>query len=419
MDVRRLVDEALAGDEQAFAVLLARHRDTAFRAASRILDSAPDAHDAIQEACLVAWQRLDSLRDRDRFGAWFHRIATNVALQHRRQRVSRHKASGEYRVSAGAEGESWVEACVPLLETARGALTADERLLVNLHYFTGMSIRDISTLLAVPAGTVKGRLYRARHTLRREITKMTRKSTEHHAARTNGLDGFRPTSYAGVWQPLFTGDLTGWDVLDPSPAGWRFRPVEPGETPSGIEVREDGLTLDGAEPTVIRTGSVEWRSMELSMLVTPISGEQQGINFRYDDTAGQWGGPWYVFLMHPSDHTVAIIRNVRGAATWLSVVHHPIEYGREYAVTIVAVENSITSYIDGVLVNQVTDFGCLRGRVGLGAEGGKALYRDMRYRVRTLLPRVPADYAEQWAEESQYPVEHRLDSHVSDSHFEF
>ena len=43
----------------------------------------------------------------------------------------------------------------------------------------------------------------------------------------------------------------------------------------------------------------------------------------------------------------------------------------------------------------------------------------MRYRVRTLLPRVPADYAEQWAEESQYPVEHRLDSHVSDSHFEF
>ncbi|MEO2002969.1 MAG: hypothetical protein ABGY41_02595, partial [Candidatus Poribacteria bacterium] len=54
---------------------------------------------------------------------------------------------------------------------------------------------------------------------------------------------------------------------------------------------------------------------------------------------------------------------------------------REYAVQIAARDDSITTYIDGELVNQLTDDTWKRGRVALSIWHAKTLYRDLRYRV--------------------------------------
>lgn len=65
----------------------------------------------------------------------------------------------------------------------------------------------------------------------------------------------------------------------------------------------------------------------------------------------------------------------------LSVVNYPLVHQREYALTVAARDHSITTYIDGALVNQVTDSAWLEGQIGLNIWEAKTLFRDIRVRV--------------------------------------
>ena len=65
----------------------------------------------------------------------------------------------------------------------------------------------------------------------------------------------------------------------------------------------------------------------------------------------------------------------------LSAVNYPLEHGREYAIDIAARGQSITTCIDGAVVNQVTDDTWTHGRVALSIWASKTLYRNMRYRT--------------------------------------
>jgi RNA polymerase sigma-70 factor, ECF subfamily len=70
-----IVERVLAGDRDAFGILIDRHRDGATRLAMRILRSRADAEDVVQEALLHAFLDLAELRDHDRFVAWRSEIA--------------------------------------------------------------------------------------------------------------------------------------------------------------------------------------------------------------------------------------------------------------------------------------------------------------------------------------------------------
>src|SRR5262249_34371934 len=80
-----LVVMAREGDVDAFAALVDRHREAIVRLARRLVVNADDAQDVAQEAFISAFQRLETLRDSDRFGPWLRRIAVNAARQRWRQ----------------------------------------------------------------------------------------------------------------------------------------------------------------------------------------------------------------------------------------------------------------------------------------------------------------------------------------------
>jgi hypothetical protein len=65
----------------------------------------------------------------------------------------------------------------------------------------------------------------------------------------------------------------------------------------------------------------------------------------------------------------------------LSVVNYPLEYAREDAVTLAVRGHSITTYVDGALVNQVTDGSWVYGQVGLTVWESKTFFRDLRLRL--------------------------------------
>src|SRR5690349_12452349 len=84
-----LVGYAKGGDRDARRILMRRHNRAAFRTARAILRDDADAEDALQEAWLRVFRKLDGFRGESKFSTWLIRIVANEALM-RRRRVARH-----------------------------------------------------------------------------------------------------------------------------------------------------------------------------------------------------------------------------------------------------------------------------------------------------------------------------------------
>lgn len=178
LEPEQLVVQAREGNERAFASLISLHERAVRRVAWQILGNMADAEDAVQEAWMIVWQQLGSLRDTDRFGPWLYRIVANAALRKRQERATsaaridilRHLATD--CAADATEGSGLDESQRDLLEglpVALRALSTKDHQVIALHYFSGIPIDTIAGLLGLPTGTVKSRLFHARQTIRKEI----------------------------------------------------------------------------------------------------------------------------------------------------------------------------------------------------------------------------------------------------------
>lgn len=178
------------------------------------------------------------------------------------------------------------------------------------------------------------------------------------------------------WQSIFAGDFTGWSVDK--------QPIAPNTAPTYWEVvGKDGLVGEVQQSgTTLLYGDSHWRDVEFSLLVTPLAGGNAQILFRVDEQ----GKRFYLVDLLMGWQAVAVSRVTidaqgRGSLVKLSVVNYPLVHQRDYAITIAARDHSITTYMDGALVNQVTDDAWLQGQIGLNIWEAKTLFRDIRVRV--------------------------------------
>jgi RNA polymerase sigma-70 factor (ECF subfamily) len=81
MNDRQLLEQARAGDEDAFRRVVEPHRSALYAHAYRMLGSAADAEDAVQESLLNAWRGLARFEGRSSLRSWLYRIATNASLK--------------------------------------------------------------------------------------------------------------------------------------------------------------------------------------------------------------------------------------------------------------------------------------------------------------------------------------------------
>jgi RNA polymerase sigma-70 factor (ECF subfamily) len=172
-----LVVGARSGDRDSFDVLMDERIGPAFRTAMAILGHEADARDATQEVFVKAWSHLRSLRDVERFDAWFGRILVNTcrsALRRRyRSQVREIPAGaliGSHHPASRSEDQFEEQAAdADLLERAFERLAADDRALLVLHHLDGRPVTAIAAILGIPEGTAKSRLYAARRALERAI----------------------------------------------------------------------------------------------------------------------------------------------------------------------------------------------------------------------------------------------------------
>ena len=171
-----LVARAQHGDRVAFEILVAPRLGRLLRLTGSILANEADASDAVQEACLRAWEELPRLRDADAFEAWLWRIAVNAcrtALRGRRRSQVREIAIEQMPPgfdpphSARALDDRLSQA--DLVERAFRRLDPDKRAILVLHHIDKRSVTDIAELYSIPTGTAKWRLFSARKAFDRAL----------------------------------------------------------------------------------------------------------------------------------------------------------------------------------------------------------------------------------------------------------
>jgi RNA polymerase sigma-70 factor (ECF subfamily) len=164
-----IIRRACAGDEDAFRMLMDRHRARAFGIALRITRSREDAEDVVQQAFVRAWHALAQFRAQSAFGTWLHRIVARRALDRVSQIKVRREREDDVDLAAlplliPAEGRDVF--LIRRLEQLMQRLTAPQRAVVTLFYWEDTPIDEIASILGIPENTVKTHLSRARAALR-------------------------------------------------------------------------------------------------------------------------------------------------------------------------------------------------------------------------------------------------------------
>lgn len=163
----RTIHRVLGGDGDAFGVLINRYGRAVHAVAHAIAPM--DSEDVLQEAFVLAYRKLDTLEQPNRFGPWLISITRNVALRARervRDTVPLDATPEAAFATHPAPERSEVRSVV---RQALKRLEAEPREVLMLHYFAGASVNDIADMLNISKPAVKKRLQRARETLGNDL----------------------------------------------------------------------------------------------------------------------------------------------------------------------------------------------------------------------------------------------------------
>ena len=169
-----LVIAALAGNTQAFDVLVTRYRRAMLTVAQRIVRNPTDAEDVVQDAFLRAFEALPQLSDLNRFGSWLHSITRNRALrystsQNRYQPQEDMEPYLNRNADTSAEDPARIverELTQQAIRDAIQELPTDYQVVIELFYWAEMPQKRMAEFLSLPLTTVKWRLHKAKELLK-------------------------------------------------------------------------------------------------------------------------------------------------------------------------------------------------------------------------------------------------------------
>jgi RNA polymerase sigma-70 factor (ECF subfamily) len=176
-----LIARFRAGESDAFAALVDRHRQRVYNLCLRLLGDHDDAADAAQDTFVSVLTKLGQFRGDAAFTTWMHRIAVNACYdltrRKRRQPMLRLADDGEPRPQD--EGDPVPDPAEELAGTrdvvaALRAIPEEFRVAVVLADLQDLPYEEIAKVLDVPIGTVKSRVHRGRVALARAMGLPTR-----------------------------------------------------------------------------------------------------------------------------------------------------------------------------------------------------------------------------------------------------
>jgi len=179
------VERTLAGERDAFRVLVERHSRQLFRLAYRMTGNENDAEEVVQEAFLRAYRNLAQFGARANFGTWTYRIAANYAIDRMRQK----RGEDARRILPGGASEETEQDAMNLvaderpspdrlavnaelrkkMKEALATLTWSERTAFVMRHWEGCAIEEIAKVLKSTSGAAKNTVFRSVQKLRRAL----------------------------------------------------------------------------------------------------------------------------------------------------------------------------------------------------------------------------------------------------------
>ena len=180
------VECTVAGDRDAYRVLVERYSQYLYRLAYRMTGNSCDAEEIVQEAFLRAYQKLSQFAGNSNFGTWVYRIAANYAIDRIRQR----NVEGTRQAPSARPSEDGVEVDAMALvkdpsasperlassaelagkmKQALDSLTPAERTAIVMRHWEGCAIEEIAAVLKSNSNATKNTVFRAVSKLRKAL----------------------------------------------------------------------------------------------------------------------------------------------------------------------------------------------------------------------------------------------------------
>jgi RNA polymerase sigma-70 factor, ECF subfamily len=180
------VERTLAGDRDAYRVLVERYSRYIYRLAYRMTGNSHDAEEVVQEAFLRAYQKLTQFAGNSNFGTWVYRIAANYAIDRLRQR----NVEEARQVTPSRPGDDGIELdpvalvkdpsasperlansaqLAAKMKEALDALSPAERTAIVMRHWDGCAIEEIAAVLKSNTNATKNTVFRAVAKLRKAL----------------------------------------------------------------------------------------------------------------------------------------------------------------------------------------------------------------------------------------------------------
>ena len=178
-----IVAQVLAGDKEAFRLLVERHTRSVYSVAYRMTGNPQDAEEIIQETFLRAYKSLRRFELRSSFGTWLYRIAVNRSLDFMKaKKMTNVVPIGENPAAEENEPQLQLPETGPgpdrlMLSTearqrigrAINLLSPAERVAFTMRHMEGRSIEEISHALNIRTSAAKNSIFRAVQKLRQQL----------------------------------------------------------------------------------------------------------------------------------------------------------------------------------------------------------------------------------------------------------
>ncbi|MCD6380675.1 sigma-70 family RNA polymerase sigma factor [bacterium] len=173
----KVISRCLEGDEKSFEKLLNKYKGSVFSICLRMVKNRDDAEDLAQDLFIRIFNMLDRYNPAFPFSGWIYRITSNLCIDFLRKKKRARLFSMDQPIEGkdggmprqfaskwiGPDRKTELGEKMKMLEESIGRLPETYRIIIILRHQQHLSYEEISDMLAIPLGTVKARIHRARN----------------------------------------------------------------------------------------------------------------------------------------------------------------------------------------------------------------------------------------------------------------
>lgn len=165
----QIIKQILAGNANAFAVLVQKYQDMAFSIAFRILGNTEDAEETVQDSFVKAYRYLSSFKGDSKFSTWLYQIVYNTSItksktQFQTTSYEDYMQSNEHDSLDETNGLHYLEMSdrKEIIRKVLEEMPKDESVLLTLYYLEESNVSEIVEITGFTESNVKIKLFRAR-----------------------------------------------------------------------------------------------------------------------------------------------------------------------------------------------------------------------------------------------------------------